>query len=129
MFFYAYVLTLVGAGASGLLFARYGLRWLVGLHLGSLRPSIEANLGGQYRFLRSIELGFGLFTLTYCREIFRLRQFNHLFFGTMGCGIVARLLGLGLDGVPSAAMFFFLTFEAFAFVLVAAATRSTLEPA
>ena len=70
MFFYAYVLTLVGAGASGVLLARYDLRWLVGLHLGSLRPSIEANLGGQYRFLRSIELGFGLFALTYRREIF-----------------------------------------------------------
>ena len=47
----------------------------------------------------------------------------------MGCGIVARLIGLGVDGVPSAAMLFFLAFEAFAFVLVAAATRSTLEPA
>ena len=129
MFFYAYVLTLVGAGASGVLLARYDLRWLVGLHLGSLRPSIEANLGGQYRFLRSIELGFGLFALTYRREIFRLRQFNRLFLGTMGCGIVARLIGLGVDGVPSAAMLFFLAFEAFAFVLVAAATRSTLEPA
>lgn len=62
-------------------------------------------------------------------DIFRVRHFNRLFLGTMGCGILARLLSLWLDGSPSAAMLFFLIFEGVAFTLILASSRMTLERA
>lgn len=129
LFFYAYVMTLVGAGAWGVVFARLDLRWLIGVHLGGLRPVVEANLGNQHRFLRAMELGFGVFAWLHRDDIFRVRHVNRLFLGVMGLGIAARLLGLGLDGVPSATMLVFLGFEAAAFTLIVAATCTTLEQA
>jgi hypothetical protein len=61
--FYGYVLLLIVAGAWGVLFGRVDQSLLLGLHLDRLPARVQADVMSQYRFLRAIELGFGLFAL------------------------------------------------------------------
>ena len=89
VFFFGYVLTLIVAGAWGIAGARLDMPWLLRVHLGDLPHRAQANLLSQYRFLRAIELGFGLFALRYWREIFRLRSYNQIFLAAMACGVAA----------------------------------------
>lgn len=119
--FFGYVATLVFAGAGGALAAPVDL---------SLTADLEdpsASLLAQHRFLRAVELGFGVFSLVYRREIFRRRAFNRGFLAVLAAGVAARLLSLAVDGVPSAAMLSFLAWELVAVPVVFVYTRSTLE--
>jgi hypothetical protein len=126
VFFYGYVLTLILAGAWGIFGARLDMSVLLRVHIHDVSHRAAANLLSQYRFLRGIELGFGLFALVYRHQIYTLRSFNRLFLFTMGCGILGRLVSLPLDGSPSIWMYFFAAFEATGIVLIYAATRRTL---
>ena len=124
VFFFAYVATLILAGAWGVVGARLDMRILLQLHLANLPDRAATNLLSQYRFLRAIELGFGLFALRFWREIYRLRSYNRLFLATMACGVGARVLSLIADGVPSVWMIGFLGWELVGVVLIFLATRS-----
>ena len=126
LFFYGYVLTLIAAGAFGLVLARLDARYLLGLDLSQLTPLTAATTLSQYRFLRAIELGFGVIAFTFRNEIFHDRTFNRLFLVIMACGIAGRVLGVVIDGTPSLPMFFFLTFELVGIALIFAYTRSTV---
>lgn len=126
LFFYGYVLTLIAAGAFGLVLARLDARYLLGLDLSQLTPLTAATTMSQYRFLRAIELGFGAIAFTFRNEIFHVRTFNRLFLAIMACGIGGRALGVIMDGTPSLPMFFFLTFELVGIALIFAYTRSTV---
>jgi len=127
--FFAYVATLIAAGAWGVVGARVDMWLLLRLHLDDVGPRAAANLLSQYRFLRAIELGFGLFALLHWREIYRVRHYNRLFLSVMACGIGARLLGLAVDGRPSPSMYAFLGYELVAIVLIFLATRRAVaEP-
>ena len=75
------------------------------------RPDRAATNLLKYRFLRAIELGFGLFALRFWREIYRVASYNRRFLATMACGAGARLLGLIADGWPSIRMDAFLGFD------------------
>jgi hypothetical protein len=123
VFFFGYVLTLIVAGAWGIAGARLDMPWLLRVHLGDLPHRAQANLLSQYRFLRAIELGFGLFVVRYWREIFTLRGYNRLFLVTMACGVAARLVSLGADGWPSVWMYAFLGFELVGLASIFAYTR------
>jgi hypothetical protein len=123
VFFFGYVLTLVVAGAWGIVGARVDMHLLLRLHLGDLSHRDQANLLSQYRFLRAIELGFGLFALRYWRQIFALRSYNRIFLAAMACGVAARLLSLAADGLPSVWMYPFLAFELVGLTLIFAYTR------
>jgi hypothetical protein len=127
VFFYGYVLTLIAAGAFGLLLARLDARYLLGLDLTHLSPLTAATTMSQYRFLRAIELGFGVIAFTFRHEIFRDRIFNRLFLVIMACGIAGRVLGFAIDGMPSVAMLFFLAFELVGIVLIFAYTRTSVR--
>jgi hypothetical protein len=129
VFFFAYVATLVAAGAWGVVGARVDMWVLLRLHLESLSPRAATNLLSQYRFLRAIELGFGSFALLFRREIYRVRAFNRLFLAVMGCGVGARLLSLAVDGRPSPSMYAFLGWELVGVVLIYLATRREVEAA
>jgi hypothetical protein len=129
VFFYAYVVTLVAAGAWGIVGARVDMPLLLRLHVGDLSHRASANLLSQYRFLRAIELGFGVFALVFRREIYRVRSYNRLFLSIMACGVGARLLSLVADGAPSFWMYVFLGTEVVGVVLIYAATRSTVGAA
>jgi hypothetical protein len=124
VFFFGYVLILVVAGAWGVVGARVDMHLLLRVHLGDLPHRAQANLLSQYRFLRAIELGFGLFALRYWREIFRQRSYNQIFLIAMACGVGARLLSLALDGLPSVWMDVFLGYELVGLALIFLYTRS-----
>ena len=129
VFFFVYVATLIAAGAWGLVGARVDMRVLLQLHIHDLPDRTAANLLSQYRFLRAIELGFGVFALTKWRRIYSVRSYNRLFLSAMGAGVAARLLSLAVDGAPSWWMNVFLGFELVGIVLIFLATRSGLADA
>jgi hypothetical protein len=118
---------MVVAGAWGVVFGRFDQSRLLGLDLDRLAARTEANVMTQYRFLRAIELGFGLFAVLYRDPIHRQRAFNRLFLFTMAGGITGRALSLRLDGTPSAIMYVFGGWELLGVVVIYAYTRTTLE--
>lgn len=120
--FYGYVLTLLAAGAWGLFGARVDFPVLMGQKLGQLHGG-GIDVLSQYRFLRGIELGLAAFALRFRHEIFTERTLNELFLFAMGCGILGRVLGVAIDGVPSELMLSFLGYEAVAIVLIVVVTR------
>jgi hypothetical protein len=124
LLFYGYVLLLVVAGLWGAVFAVRDVRLLSGFDPGRLPVEQSAALLSQYRFLRAIELGFGIFALVYRKQVFEVRAVNLAFLTVMGLGIAARVLGFVLDGSPSALMVFFAAYEAVAIVSIFLATRS-----
>jgi hypothetical protein len=129
VFFFVYVATLIAAGAWGVVGARLDMSVLLRLDLADLPARAEANLLSQYRFLRAIELGFGLFALVYRSQIYRLTSYNRLFLSVMACGVAARLLSVVVDGTPSFGMYLFLGWELVGVVLIFLATRSRVVTA
>lgn len=121
--FFGYAGLLALAGAWGVVGARLDMPLLLDVDLDDLPATAEANLLAQYRFLRAVELGFGLVALVYWRRIFSLGPFNAWFLAIMGAGVAARLLSLALDGVPSAAMLSVLAWELVGVIAIFAYTR------
>jgi Domain of unknown function (DUF4345) len=109
--FYGYVLTLLVAGAWGMVGARLDQRYLFGLDLATMPTLVTTNLVSQYRFLRAVELGYGLFAWRYRAEILKPSPYSALFLTTMALGVLARLISLLLDGVPRGLFLFFLIYE------------------
>jgi hypothetical protein len=103
-----------------------GFDLLTGLDLDQVPADAEANLLSQYRFLRAIELGFGVFTLMNRHEIFENVRYNALFLSIMAAGVAARLLSLALDGKPSATMLFFLVTKLGGVIVIFSYSRGTL---
>jgi len=129
LLFYGYVILLILAGAWGVFFARFDHRLLFHLDVRLLAPIPAASLVSQYRFLRAMEFGFGMFSIIYRREIFTSRAFNRLFLATMAFGVVARIVSLILDGRPLPIFYFFLASEFAGVIFIYAYSRRTLEKA
>ena len=111
-FYYAYVGVVILAGAWGAFInPAFDHRFLFHLDIHSLPDYNRINMINQYRFLRAIELGFGLFSVIFVRDIFSEKKFNRLFLFIMGSGILARIASIIFDGSPSGLMYFFLIFE------------------
>ena len=123
VFYYGYALLLIIAGAWGVIGARIDQRILLGLDLNRLDSLTSASVVTQYRFLRAIELGFGLFAILFKKEIYTEPAFTHLFLYTMAAGVVARLISLVLDGRPRKIFYFFIASEAIGVVLIAVYTH------
>ena len=85
------------------------------------------NILSQYRFLRGLELGFGIFALTFIKEIFSEKKFNRVFLITMGLGIMARIVSWLVDGNPGFLTKFFLFYEAIGWVLIFVYSKSSLS--
>jgi hypothetical protein len=126
--FHGYVGMLILAGGWGVVFGRIDQSLLLGLDLDGLPPRVRANVMVQYRFLRAMELGFGLFAFVHRDKIHRERPYNRLFLFTMGGGVFARALSLVRDGSPSPVMYAFGGSELLGVVVIYADTRATLEP-
>lgn len=127
MLFLGYVLLLVLAGAWGVVGARVDFPVLLRLDLADLSGEAEANTLSQYRFLRAMELGFGLFALRYRHQVHTVADYNRLFLSVMAVGVVARVVGVVADGVPSAPMWVFLAWELVGVAVIFAYTRRTLR--
>lgn len=127
--FYGYVGLLILAGAWGVVFGRVDQSLLLGLHLDRLPDRVQADVMSQYRFLRAIELGFGLFAFLYRDQIHVVRAFNGLFLFTMAAGVLARGVSTIVDGQPSPAMFVFGGWELVGVIAIFTYTRATLRRA
>jgi len=124
-FFYTYIGLVLLAGFWGAFVApALDHRWLFKLDTSTLNEFSRINLISQYRFLRAIEMGFGLFTLLFRIEIFTMPKFNRLFLFIMLSGVLARAVSLAVEGNPSPCFWFFLLYELIGFVVIAIFTNS-----
>lgn len=111
-FFYTYVGLVLLAGFWGAFVNPYfDFDLLFGLDTDTLATNERINLLSQYRFLRALEFGFGLFSILFVRRIFTDKAFNILFLLIMGAGIVARVVGWMVEGTPNALTQFFMFYE------------------
>jgi len=121
--FFGYAVTLVLAGAWGAVATRLDFPLVIGLELSEVPPDAEADLLNHYRFLRAVELCFGIFSLVWWRRIFGERTPNLIFLATMAAGVSARLLGLALDGTPGLLVFSVIAWEIAGVIVIFLATR------
>jgi hypothetical protein len=125
--FYGYVGLLVVAGAWGVIGARLDHRWLFAVDAGSLgAPRSAASIVSQYRFLRALELGFGIWALMFRHRIFTEPPYARLFLGVMSTGVIARVISHVLDGRARGIFYFFLWSEAAGAVCFAIAFHEAL---
>ncbi len=125
-FFYAYIGLVSLAGFWGaFLNAPLDHQLLFQLDTRDLPDYTRTNMLSQYRFLRAIELGFGLFSFLFAKAIFTERAFNRLFLSIMALGILARLVSLFYEGNPSWLTWFFLVFEGVGALIIFLYTRKT----
>lgn len=124
--FYAYVVTLVAAGVWGVFGARLDFPDFMRQEVSDLDADAVNSMLSQYRFLRGIEAGFGVFALRFRHEIFTDPTFNRLFLGWMGFGILARLVGLSLEGWPQIVMIGALVGELMGLVAITLDTWPTI---
>ncbi|MDZ7690200.1 MAG: DUF4345 family protein [Balneolaceae bacterium] len=111
-FFYTYVGLVVLAGFWGaFLGADMDQELLLNLNTDALAETTRANVLTQYRFLRAMELGFGLFAIVFRKEIFSIKKFNALYLVIMLGGVLARVVSLIDDGYPHWIFYFFLVYE------------------
>lgn len=118
-FFYTYIGLVVLAGFWGAFISpSFDFNLLFDLNIKELTEFQSVNLLSQYRFLRAIELGFGIFSLMFIRQIFTDKKYNSLFLLIMLSGILARLFSLFFDGKPGKLTLFFMIYEAVGLVMI-----------
>jgi len=128
-FFWGYVAMLFLAGGAGVLLTRLELTRVFHLDLGTLSSLAESTLLNQYRFLKSMEIGFGLYCVVFREEIFTLRRFNRLFLGILFLAAGARIASGVADGWPHWAFIAFAFLELVTGCLVFLWTRGKLRNA
>lgn len=125
LFFYTYIGLVIIAGFWGAFINPYfDFKQLFQLDPYSLQEYARINLLGQYRFLRALELGFGIVSMLYVKNIFSERSFNSLFLAIMGMGVLARIISWLVDGTPSYLFMFFLFYELMGLIIIFAYTRN-----
>jgi hypothetical protein len=100
VFYYGYTLMLPGVGGSGVLIARWELPNIFAVDLSAMAAQPAATLLNQYRFLKSMELAFGLFCWLYRGPIWAGGQARVLVLAGVFAGVAARTVSLAMDGVP-----------------------------
>lgn len=119
IFFYTYIGLVLLAGFWGaFLGADFDHRLLFNLNTATLPDLTRTNLLSQYRFLRALELGFGLFAIVFRKEIFTVKKFNTVFLAIMGGGVLARVVSLIDDGSPSWFFYFFMIYECVGLIVI-----------
>jgi hypothetical protein len=128
-FFYTYVGLLIVAGLWGAFVgARIDQKMLFDFDMQTVNKTTAASLLTQYRFLRLIEFGFGLFAVLFTKEIFSLPKFNRLFLWVMFLGVLARVVSYFADGPPNWLFYFFAAYELVGVLLIFLYTRHKLHP-
>jgi hypothetical protein len=111
-FFYGYILLVIAAGFWGAFInPAFDHKLLFDLDVNTLNDYTRINMLSQFRFLRALELGFGIFSILFVKEIFSQQNLNRLFLITMTLGVLGRLLSIIADGWPSMLMLTFMGFE------------------
>ncbi len=132
--FYSYAWFLVTAGGIlGLFVPRWGpLDFEVyarAVFRAPFTPEEMASALNQYRFMKSVEFGFGLFALLFRREIYTQPKFNRFFLGIVFLGASMRVLSILVDGRPHGAYLFFAAIEFGIGAIIFAYSRRTLAAA
>jgi hypothetical protein len=126
-FFYGYIGTVLLAGFWGAFINPvYDFKLLFHANVQALPDSFRINLLSQYRFLRALELGFGIFTIIFRKEIFNTTKYNRLFLIIMCCGILSRIVSVLVDGSPNTLFYFFLFYEVVSFIFIFIYTRNNI---
>lgn len=111
-FYYCYIGLVILAGFWGaFIFPEYDFSLLFNLDISSLPDFQRINLLSQYRFLRAIELGFGVFAILFIETIFTEKKFNRLYLFIMAAGVLSRMISIAIDGSPGGMMYFFSGFR------------------
>lgn len=111
-FYYTYIGLVIVAGFWGAFInPNFDYRLLFDFDTQTLPDFQRINMMSQYRFLRAIELGFGIFSLLFVKNIFSEKKLNRFFIFTMSAGVLSRIISIVMDGSPSTLMYFFLGFE------------------
>lgn len=127
-FFYTYIGLVVLAGFWGaFLGADLDHKLLLNLDTSTLTDTTRANVLTQYRFLRAMELGFGLFSIIFRKEIFTVKKFNMLFLCIMLAGVLARTVSLLADGSPGWIFYFFMVYEGIGVIIIYLYSKNKLE--
>ncbi len=128
-FFYTYIGLVLVAGFWGAFINPYfDFKLLCNMDTMDLDEHVRINLLSQYRFLRALELGFGLFSLRFVSQIFHEKKFNVLFLVIMFSGVLARAISLIADGIPGTFHLFFMTYEFIGLIIIFIYTRKTIAP-
>lgn len=118
-FFFTYIGLVILAGFWGAFIgADLDQQMLLGLDTNVLAEKTRANVLTQYRFLRAMELGYGLFAIVFREEIFSIKKFNLLFLVIMLAGVLARVISLIVDGYPHWIFYFFMIYEGIGVVII-----------
>lgn len=126
-FFYAYTGIVLLAGFWGAFINPvFDFKLLFNVDIHTLPDPFRINLLSQYRFLRAIELGFGIFTVSFIKQIFSTQLYNRLFLTIMGFGLLSRIISVFVDGKPNGLFYFFLFYELIAFIFIFIYTRKTI---
>ena len=127
LLFYLYIGVFVLAGAWGAFGgADFDQRLLFQVDTSTLSDIARASLLSQYRFLRAVELFFGIWAIAFTHEIFSVKKFNWLFLLLMGGGVIARIISLLFDGQPLPIFYFFLGYEILGFFCIWFYTKTRL---
>ncbi len=118
VFFYGYVFMFIGVGASGIFIAAWELPHIFHMPLSSLTPEVRATMLTQYRFLKSAELSYGLFSFFFRNEIFAGGPLRMLWVTAVFLGVFARVLSVFMDGMPGWIWLAFAGMEAIAGLLI-----------
>jgi hypothetical protein len=114
-----YSAMLVVVGVAGIFTARWELATVFGIDPGSWSQDIQATMLNQYRFLKSLELGAGVFCFAYRADIAAGGRASRVFLAIVALGVIARSIAWFLDGRPATVFLIFLVLEALTFVAVA----------
>ena len=127
-FFYTYIGLVALAGFWGaFIYPAFDFRFLFEMDVQQLPDFQRINLLSQYRFLRALELGFGIFSLVFVRQIFSENLLNRLFLFIMLSGILARVFSLLFDGYPGKLTWFFLIYETVGWITIFSYTKNRIN--
>jgi hypothetical protein len=127
LLFFGWVAALVVLGGLGIFTGKWELATIFRIDLAGMSHEAQDNLLNQYRFLKAVEFGFGLFCVLFRREIYRNPLYNRLFLSIVFLGAAARALSIVVDGWPHWAFTAITVLEFLTFIVVALDTRRTLE--
>lgn len=119
VFYAGYTFMLIGIGGSGVLIARWELPRIFLVDLAAMGAQPAATLLNQYRFLKSMELAFGMVCWLYRRPIWAGGQARGLFLAGLFGGVAARAISIAVDGVPDWPFLVFAALELVCGVLMA----------
>lgn len=124
--FYGYVAALFVLGAAGLFAPVRELDAMYEVKLDRAADPEAIVILHQYRFMKGLVLGFGIYCLAFRREILSGTTHSWIFLATLFLGVCGRLASAGLDGRPPTRLISF-TFSEVVFGLLIFAYVQTVR--